>query len=194
VERLILSVPTETAGKLLMDVDAGFSAQLGPIAYSGVVVVSLGYAKQDIQNSLAGFGFLVPRSSGLSVLGSVWNSSLFPGRAPEGHVLLTSFVGGATNPGAIQQTPESLSAQVHRELQPILGIRKDPAFSNVTIWPRAIPQYNLGHTARIAAVHSLRARYPGLYFSGNYLAGPAIGTCVEQALKVSDEIRISFAN
>jgi protoporphyrinogen/coproporphyrinogen III oxidase len=194
VERLILSVPTETAGKLLADVDAGFSEQLGPIAYSGVAVVSLGYAKKDIENSLSGFGFLVPRSSGLSVLGSVWNSSLFPGRAPEGHVLLTSFVGGATNPAAIQQTPESLSAQVHRELKPILGIRKDPVFSNVTIWPRAIPQYNLGHTARIAAAHAIRARYPGLHFSGNYLSGPAIGTCVEHALKVADEIRISFAN
>jgi protoporphyrinogen/coproporphyrinogen III oxidase len=194
VERLILSVPTETASRLLGAVDAGFSAQLGPIAYSGVAVVSLGYAKQDIENSLSGFGFLVPRSSGLSVLGSVWNSSLFPGRAPEGHVLLTNFVGGATNPGAIQQTPESLASQLHRELKPILGIRKDPAFSNVTIWPRAIPQYNLGHTARIAAAHALRARYPGLHFSGNYLNGPAIGTCVEQALKVADEIRISFAN
>ena len=194
VERLILAVPTETASRLLEPVDAGFSAQLGPIAYSGVVVVSLGYAKQDIENPLAGFGFLVPRSSGLSILGSVWNSSLFPGRAPERHVLLTSFVGGATNPGAIQQTPESLAAQVHRELMPMLGIRKDPAFTNVTIWPRAIPQYNLGHTARIAAANALRARYPGLYFSGNYLSGPAIGTCVEQALKVADEVRISFAN
>ncbi len=194
VERLVLSVPTETASELLSDVDGGFSEQLGPIAYSGVVVVSLGYAKQDIENPLAGFGFLVPRSSGLSILGSVWNSSLFPGRAPEGHVLLTSFVGGATNPGAIQQTPESLAAQVHHELKPMLGIRKDPAFTNVTIWQRAIPQYNLGHSARIAAANALRARYPGLYFSGNYLTGPAIGTCVEQALKVADEVRISFAN
>jgi oxygen-dependent protoporphyrinogen oxidase len=108
--------------------------------------------------------------------------------------LLTSFVGGATNPGAIQQTPESLAAQVHHELKPMLGIRKDPAFTNVTIWQRAIPQYNLGHSARIAAANALRARYPGLYFSGNYLTGPAIGTCVEQALKVADEVRISFAN
>ena len=193
-ERLILSAPTETVGKLLAPVAAGFSTQLGPILYSGVAVVSLGYAKQDIGNSLTGFGFLVPRSSGLSTLGSVWNSSLFPGRAPEGYVLLTSFVGGVTNPDAILQSPKSLVTQVHRDISPVLGIRKEPAFTNVTIWPRAIPQYNLGHTARIAAVHALRARYPGLYFSGNYLTGPAIGTCVEQALKVADEVRISFAN
>jgi oxygen-dependent protoporphyrinogen oxidase len=193
-ERLILSVPTETAGRLLEPLDFGFAAQLSAIAYSGVAVVSLGYRKGDVDHSLAGFGFLVPRSAGLSILGTVWNSSLFPGRAPEGQALLTSFVGGATNPGAICKSPEQLVAQVHREMSPLLGLRKEPVFSNVTILQRAIPQYNLGHTARIAAIESLRARFPGLYFSGNYLNGPAIGTCVEHAIKVADEIRVSFAN
>ena len=193
-ERLILSVPTETAGRLLEPLEPGFAAQLGAIAYSGVAVVSLGYHKGDVGDSLTGFGFLVPRSSGLSILGTVWNSSLFPGRAPEGQALLTSFVGGATNPGAMNKSPEELAAQVHRELSPLLGLRNAPAFSNVTIWKRAIPQYNLGHTARLAAVESLRTHFPGLYFSGNYLNGPAIGACVEHALKVADEVRVSFAN
>ncbi len=193
-ERLILSVPTQTAGALLEPLDAGFPAQLGPIAYSGVAVVSLGYRKVDVGDTLTGFGFLVPRSSGLSILGTVWNSSLFPGRAPEGQALLTSFVGGATNPAAISKSPEALAAQVHREMAPLLGLRKEPVFTNVTIWPRAIPQYNLGHTARIAALEALRARFPGLYFSGNYLHGPAIGSCVEHALNVADEVRVSFAN
>jgi oxygen-dependent protoporphyrinogen oxidase len=193
-ERLILSVPTETAGRLLEPLDSGFAAQLSTIVYAGVAVVSLGYRKGDVGDSLAGFGFLVPRSSGLSILGTVWNSSLFPGRAPEGEVLLTSFVGGATNPGAICKSPEQLAAQAHREMSPLLGLRKEPVFSNVTVWQRAIPQYNLGHTARIATIESLRTRFPGLYFSGNYLKGPAIGTCVENALKVADEVRVSFAN
>jgi protoporphyrinogen/coproporphyrinogen III oxidase len=193
-ERLILSVPTETAGRLLEPTDAGFAAQLGSIAYSGVAVVSLGYRKDDVGDSLAGFGFLVPRSAGLSILGTVWNSSLFPGRAPQGEALLTSFVGGATNPGALAKSLEQLADQVHREMAPLLGLRKEPVFANVTIWQRAIPQYNLGHTARIAALESLRTRFPGLYFSGNYLNGPAIGTCVEHALKVADEVRVSFAN
>ena len=193
-ERLILSAPTETAGRLLATVDAGFAAQLCSIAYSGVAVVSLGYRRSDVGDSLAGFGFLVPRSSGLSILGTVWNSSLFPGRAPQGEALLTSFVGGATNPGALAKSPEELATQVHGELTPLLGLRKEPVFSNVTLWQRAIPQYNLGHTERIAALELLRSRFPGLYFSGNYLNGPAIGTCVEHALKVADEVRVSFAN
>jgi protoporphyrinogen/coproporphyrinogen III oxidase len=193
-ERLVLAVPTNVAGRLLNTLDGEFEKQLCAIEYAGVAVVSLGYRKKGVRHSLEGFGFLVPRSAGLNDLGTVWNSSLFPGRAPEGEALLTSFVGGATNPGALQQSEPALAEMIHREITPPLGIREEPVFSSVTIWPRALPQYNLGHTARLAALEQLRGNFPGLYFAGNYLNGPAIGTCVEQALKVADEIRVSFAN
>jgi oxygen-dependent protoporphyrinogen oxidase len=193
-ERLVLAVPTDVAGKLLGGLDAEFEKQLGAVEYAGVAVVSLGYRKKDVSHSLEGFGFLVPRSSGLTDLGTVWNSSLFPGRAPEGEALLTSFVGGATNAGALQQTEAALAEMTHKEIAPLLGIHQEPVFSHVTIWPRALPQYNLGHTARLAKIEELRGKFPGLYFAGNYLNGPAIGTCAEQALKVADEIRASFAN
>jgi oxygen-dependent protoporphyrinogen oxidase len=193
-ERLVLAVPTNVAGKLLSRLNPAFDTTLGAVEYAGVSVVSLGYRKADVGHSLAGFGFLVPRSSGLSDLGTVWNSSLFPDRAPEGHALLTSFVGGATNPGALQKSAEELALQVHREITPLLDIHNNPVFSNVMVWPRALPQYNLGHTARLAVLEKLRADFPGLHFVGNYLNGPAIGTCVEHALKVADEIRVSFAN
>jgi oxygen-dependent protoporphyrinogen oxidase len=193
-ERLILATSPKAAGRLLARLNPAFDTQLGAVEYAAVGVVSLGYRKEDVGHSLAGFGFLVPRSSGLSNLGTVWNSSLFPGRAPEGHALLTSFVGGTTNPGIVQKSVEELVSQVHREITPLLGIRKEPAFSNVTMWPRALPQYSLGHTARLEALEKLRASFPGLYFAGNYFNGPAIGTCVEHALKVADEIRVSFAN
>jgi len=193
-ERLVLAVPTNVVGRLLGPLDKEFERQLGGIEYAGVAVVSLGYQKKDVSHSLDGFGFLVPRSAGLNDLGTVWNSSLFPGRAPEGEALLTSFVGGATNPAALQQSETALAQMIHREITPLLGIRQEPVFSNVTIWPRALPQYNLGHSARPAALEHLREKFPGLCFAGNYLNGPAIGTCVEQALKVADEIRVSFAN
>ncbi|MGB7848666.1 MAG: protoporphyrinogen oxidase [Candidatus Acidiferrum sp.] len=193
-ERLILAIPTNVAGKLLANLNPTFETHFGAVEYAPVGVVSLGYRKEDVGHSLAGFGFLVPRSSGLSVLGTVWNSSLFPGRAPEGHALLTSFVGGATKPGIVQKSAEELVSLVHREITALLAIRKEPVFSNVTIWPRALPQYNLGHTARLEAIEKLRASFPGLYFAGNYLNGPAIGTSVEHALKIADEIRVSFAN
>ena len=193
-ERVVLAVPTQAAGNLLAGLHAGFPELLCGIEYGGVGVVSLGYRKRDVSNALAGFGFLVPRSCGLNILGTVWNSSLFPGRAPDGEVLLTSFVGGATNHGILQKPAEELASLVHKEITPILGISKDPVFLNVTVWPRAIPQYNLGHKARLAEIEKLRLSFPGLYLAGSYLNGPAIGTCVEQALKVADEIRVSFAN
>jgi protoporphyrinogen/coproporphyrinogen III oxidase len=193
-ERLILACSPSAAGRILAQLNSQFESELSAIESVSVAVVSLGYCQADVDHSLNGFGFLVPRSSGLDVLGTVWNSSLFPARAPQGHVLLTSFVGGATNPGIVQKSPEELVSLAHREISPVLSIRNAPVFSNVIVWPQAIPQYNLGHTARIAAIEKLRTAFPGLHFATNYLHGPAIGTCVEQALKVADEIRISFAN
>jgi oxygen-dependent protoporphyrinogen oxidase len=193
-ERLVLACPAAAAGRILSRLSAQFESQLTRIESVPVGVVSLGYRQADVAESLKGFGFLVPRSSGLNVLGTVWNSSLFPDRAPQGHVLLTSFVGGATNRTIVERAPEELVSLVHREISPLLSIRQAPVFSNVTIWPRAIPQYDLGHTALLAVVEKLRAAFPGLHFAGSHLQGPAIGTCVEQALKVADEIRVSFAN
>jgi protoporphyrinogen/coproporphyrinogen III oxidase len=193
-ERLVLAVPPNAAGAILSRLNPAFASEFGAIEFAPVAVVSLGYRRSDVGHNLDGFGFLVPRSSGLNVLGTIWNSSLFPGRAPEGYVLLTSFVGGATNPEITKKSPETLSALIHDEVAPLLAIRKQPCFSNVTVWPRALPQYNVGHIARIAAIEKLRASFPGLHFAGNYLQGPAIGTCVDQALKVADEIRVSFAN
>jgi len=193
-ERLVLANSPGAAGQILARLDSQFERELAAVEYAAVGVVSLGYRRTDVGNDLAGFGFLVPRSSGLNDLGTVWNSSLFPGRAPEGHVLLTSFVGGATNPAILQNSPEALANIVHQEISPVLDIRHEPVFSNVTLWPRALPQYNVGHTVRLATLEKFRANYPGLHFAGNYLNGPAIGTCVEQALKVANEIRVSFAN
>jgi oxygen-dependent protoporphyrinogen oxidase len=186
---LILATPTDVTEELLSQLDSSFGSLLAPMEYAPVAVVSLGYRKGDVGHSLDGFGFLVPRSSGLRVLGTVWNSSLFPGRAPRGHTLLTSFVGGATDPSAASLTTVALTDLVHREISPILSISAEPSFSNVTVWPRALPQYNLGHGDRLAAVAKFLRKHPGIWLAGNYLRGPAIGSCVEQALAVADEVR-----
>jgi len=188
-ESLIMATPTDVAGRLLSSLDSSFDSLLTPIKCAAVAVVSLGYRKSDVGHSLNGFGFLVPRSAGLRVLGTVWNSSLFPGRAREGHALLTSFVGGATDPAATKLKSEELAGLVHREISTVLSIRSEPVFSNVTVWPRALPQYNLGHAERLAAVSKLCSRFPGLWLTGNYLRGPAIGPCVEQAFSVAGEVR-----
>jgi len=190
---VILATPTDIAGKLLTQLDSSFDSLLGPVEYAAVAVVSLGYRQKDVGHSLNGFGFLVPRSAGLRVLGSVWNSSLFPGRAPEGRALLTSFVGGTSDSAAATLEPQELVSLVHREISPVLSVKSAPIFSNVTIWPRALPQYNLGHADRLAALAKLCARFPGLSLVGNYLRGPAVGSCVDQALAVAQEVRNMLA-
>jgi protoporphyrinogen/coproporphyrinogen III oxidase len=192
-KNVVVATPTDVAGKLLAQLDSSFEALLAPVEYAAVAAVSLGYAKRDIGHSLDGFGFLVPRSSGLRILGTVWNSSLFPGRAPEGHALLTTFVGGATDPSAAKLSSEELSNIVHSEIAPLLAIKNLPAFCNVTIWPRALPQYNLGHADRLTSIRKSLARFPGLFLTGNYLRGPAIGACVEQALAVAEEVKLNVA-
>ena len=187
-ERLVLATPANVAGALLRDVNAAFEPVLGGIEYAPVAVVSLGYRRQDVGHSLDGFGFLVPRSSGLRVLGSVWNSSLFPERAAAGHALLTSFVGGATDPGAAKLPSDDLAALVHREVAPILQIRAASVSSHVQVYRRALPQYNLGHGERLIALERLRGGLPGLFLVGNYFRGPAIGNCVELGMAAAETL------
>jgi oxygen-dependent protoporphyrinogen oxidase len=188
-KKLVLATSADTAGALLRDVNAAFEPVLAGIEYAPVAVVSLGYRRDDVSHSLEGFGFLVPRSSGLQVLGTVWNSSLFPSRAPAGQVLLTSFIGGATNPGAATLSAQELSDLVHREIAPLLHIRAAAVFSHVQVYNRALPQYNIGHADRLRALERLRGEFPGLFFIGNYSRGPAIGNCVELATSTAEAIR-----
>ncbi len=190
---MILATPTDVTGRLLSPLDSSFETLLSSIEYAAVAVVSLGYRKNDVGHSLNGFGFLVPRSASLRVLGTVWNSSLFHGRAREGHSLITSFVGGTTDAAAATLEPQELANLVHREISTLLSTRSQPVFSNVTIWPHALPQYNLGHGERLAAVAEVCSRFPGLWLTGNYLQGPAIGSCVDQALAVAEEVRKHLA-
>ncbi len=187
-DNVILATPTDVAGRLLGETAADFDRLLGAIEYAPVAIVSFGYPK-GFANPLNGFGFLVPRSAGYRVLGTVWNSSLFAGRAPQGHVLLTSFVGGATDPQTVSQPAPEVAKIVLSELAAILAIPHAPAFANVEIYPRALPQYNLGHSERLAAIDKLRQATPGVWLAGNYLRGPAIGACVEQSQAVAEQVR-----
>jgi protoporphyrinogen/coproporphyrinogen III oxidase len=190
--RLVLATPTSVTARLLRNLAPGCEQSLNEIDYAPVAVVSLGYRRSDVGHSLEGFGFLVPRSAGVRTLGTVWNSSLFPGRAPRDHVLLTSFVGGATDPTAIELSPEELASLVHRELTTLLDLRQTPVVKNVTTYRQAIPQYNLGHTHRLAAIESALADSSSIWLTGNYFSGPAIGSCLEKSLAVAEQVRMSY--
>ena len=187
-DNLILATPTNVSAELLRPLAADVAAMLNQIEYARVAVVSLGYAKPAIARRLDGFGFLIPRSEKLRTLGTVWNSSLFADRAPADYVLLTSFAGGATDPGITELPAEQISSIVHGELTRILQIQSAPAFSNVTVYSRALPQYNFGHTERVATICNQSAKFPNIFLTGNYFSGPSIGSCVEHALSVAEAV------
>jgi oxygen-dependent protoporphyrinogen oxidase len=142
---------------------------------------------EQIGRPLDGFGFLAPRSAGLRALGSVWNSALFPDRAPEGWVLLTNFIGGATDPEAIRLSDEELIGIIHRDLQRVLDINGEPRRLPITRWERAIPQYPLGHAGRVTQVETALGARPGLRLAGNYLRGVSLGDCVTEATRIATE-------
>ena len=181
-DRLIFATPTGTTARLLQLIAPAASAALENISYASLAVVSLGYSNDQLPKPLAGFGFLAPRSSGIRMLGSVWNSSVFPHRAPEGYVLLTNFVGGATDPLAVTRSEDELVTLVHREIAPILNITAAPSIYRVTRYSNAIPQYNLGHSQRLRTIQDSIASIPGLQLIGNYWNGPSVGACIDQAL------------
>jgi len=187
-DAVIVSTPCDASAQILRDVSPRFGETFGQIEYAPVAVVSTGYARKSIGNLLDGFGFLVPRSEGLRMLGTVWNSSLFPDRAPVGHVNMASFAGGATDPEIVAWPEDEIAAHVTKELAQILRITAPPVAIRVQKYARALPQYNLGHARIIETLANLTAATPGLFLAGNYLSGPAVGACVAQAAHTSDAV------
>jgi protoporphyrinogen/coproporphyrinogen III oxidase len=156
--------------------------------------VAAGYRREQIQHTGEGFGFLVPRSEGLRVLGTVWNSSLFPGRAPAGMACFTSFAGGATDPELCKLSDEEIVEIICGEVGRVLGITGKPETTLVHRYGRALPQYNLGHADTISTLAMLTSSIPGLFLAGNYLSGPSIGACVEQANQTADAVHLHLAS
>ncbi len=189
-DKLVFSTPTWVNFNLLLRLLPGAGFPFRNIEYAHVTVVSHGYRRGQISADLNGFGFLIPRSQKIDTLGTVWNSSLFPSRAPDGHVLITSFVGGVGNTKALVASPEENAAIVREETAKILRISGAPIAERITAYNAAIPQYNLGHTQQLQQIRDSVAKVPGLWLTGNYWNGPSIGACVEHAQSVAESIRI----
>jgi protoporphyrinogen/coproporphyrinogen III oxidase len=178
---VVVATPAYTAGHIAAQVSSPLTHMLSGVAYAPVAVVACGYYDRQIAEKLDGFGFLVPRSEKVRTLGTVWNSSLFAGRAPAGSVAITSFIGGATDPRIVERSEDEIAAIVQDENARILQISGSPVASAVWKYPKALPQYNLGHGHVVEAIRDGERANPGLFFCGNYLEGPSLGKCVETA-------------
>jgi oxygen-dependent protoporphyrinogen oxidase len=191
---VIIATPTEIASQILKSLSDQLSAVFSRIEYAPIAVLSSCYRREQLKRPADGFGFLVPRSEGLRALGTVFNSSLFPGRAPEGMVCFTSFAGGATDPKLCEMSDAKITETIGSEVARVLGITGAPVAANLHRYAHALPQYNLGHTHIVKSLESLAASMPGLYLAGNYLSGPSIGACVEQAIKTAESARLYLAS
>ncbi|HVU34728.1 MAG TPA: protoporphyrinogen oxidase [Opitutaceae bacterium] len=163
-------------------------ASLDSIEHPPVSSLFLGYRREQVAHPLDGFGVLAPEIERRSVLGILFSSSLFPGRAPDGHVALTVMSGGMRQPEIARLSPEKMLAAVERDLRELLGVSGAPVFQRHSFWPRAIPQYNLGYERYLEAMATAERSYPGLHIGGQCRDGIAVPACLAAGEKLASRV------
>ncbi len=161
---------------------------LKEIVHPPVARIVLGFRREDVTDPLNGFGFLVPKAENLNILGSTFSSSIFPNRAPSGHVLLTTFIGGCRQPELANLPEEKLFDLTLLDLQRILGVRGKPTYRHHWLFPQAIPQYNVGHKKFVDLMDTTETHLPRLYFAGSYRDGISAGNCIVSGHDVADRV------
>jgi oxygen-dependent protoporphyrinogen oxidase len=180
-DAVVLTCPAYRQAELLADAAPQIAAEVAGIAYNRVAVVGLGYRREDVPGQLEGFGFIAPGRTRRDVLGVQWCSSIYPGRAPAGAVLLRAMCGGWHRAEMLDWPDDRILNAVRAELRAAMGITAEPVFHRVIRWDRAIPQYHVGHLDRVARIEQQLQRHPGLFLGGNAYHGVALNDCTEQA-------------
>ncbi|MCZ8204878.1 protoporphyrinogen oxidase [Gemmatimonas sp.] len=171
-----------------------FSAPIERVEYPPVSTLTLGFHRADVQHPLDGFGVLIPATERRTLLGALFSSSLFPGRAPDDCVTITCFVGGARQAERAREDTDLLVERVLLDLRQLLGVRGEPVFAKHVYWSRAIPQYTVGYQAVKDAADATEAQNPGLYLSGNYRNGVSVGDCVASGQQVAERVAAYLAH
>lgn len=190
---VVTAIPSYAVSELVSPMDAALADALNKIYYPPVVEVFLGVKTQDVSRVLDGFGFLVPAREERQILGTIWSSSLFPGRAPEGYAALTTFLGGSRQPAMTERSDAELLSIVHDELSSLIGLRGRAVYTFISRWARAIPQYNLGHLHRMEQVDRFEKKHAGLFLTGNFRGGISVGDCVINSGRNAERI-IEYVN
>jgi oxygen-dependent protoporphyrinogen oxidase len=187
-DAVLLACPAYQQAAILADLDVELAGDIEGIAYNRVAVVAVGYRRVDVPGDLDGFGYIAPQRTRRDVLGVQWCSSVFPGRAPEGMVLLRAMCGGWHRAEVAGWDDARLLAAVRHDLHEAMGITADPVLHQITRWERAIPQYHLGHLDRVARIEQRAARHPGLFLGGNAYHGVALNDCTEEGERLAAAI------
>jgi oxygen-dependent protoporphyrinogen oxidase len=185
---VILSAPTHSAAKMVSAMDGELAAGLAAIAYASSVVVNVAYRQADLSRPLDGFGFVVPVVENRSIIACTFSSIKYVGRAPEGHVLLRCFAGGAIQPEVFEWDDDRLIEAIRREMRELLGIEAAPRFALVHRHPRSMPQYPVGHLGRVDRIRERLDRHPGLRLAGNAYGGVGIPDCVHSGETAAEHL------
>jgi oxygen-dependent protoporphyrinogen oxidase len=183
---VIVAAPSFAAAGLLDEFDAGITDILRQIPYASMTVACFGYEREKIEHDLNGFGYLIPKEEGMSTLGTLWDSSIFSHRAPEGYVLLRSMLGGACFPEYLELPDEEVVRRVRSDLMTTMGIKEPPAFVRIFRHEKAIPQYTVGHGDRVRSLDEKLESHPGLLLTGNSYRGIGLNDCVAAAARAAE--------
>jgi oxygen-dependent protoporphyrinogen oxidase len=158
------------------------------IHYPPVTSIVLGFKREDVAHPLDGFGVLIPQVENLHILGAIFSSSLFPNRAPAGHVTLTSYVGGTRAPALADAGDEKLFDLTIADLRTLLGVKGQPTFKHLVRYPKAIPQYEVGYGRFKEWMDRLEAHAPGIFLAGHYRDGISLGDSLVSGDKAAERV------
>jgi oxygen-dependent protoporphyrinogen oxidase len=158
------------------------------IRYPPVASLVLGFRREDVAHPCQGFGMLIPKVEGFKILGTIFSSSLFPNRAPAGHLTLTSYIGGERYPELASLPHEKLVALACEDLRVLLGVKGNPTFEHSTFYPRAIPQYNVGYGAYRELMTDIETRAPGFLLAGHYRDGVSLSDSIVSGCNIADRL------
>lgn len=161
---------------------------LSEVRYPPVASVVLGFRREDVAHPCEGFGMLIPKAEGFKILGTIFSSSLFPNRAPAGHLTLTSYVGGERYPELASLPPEELYEMVGEDLKVLLGVKGKPTFQNCVFYPKAIPQYNVGYGKYRTLMSEVEGKAAGLFLAGHYRDGVSLSDSIVSGCNVVDRV------
>jgi len=191
-DAVIVALPAHAAADVVQQCDAALADELAEIEYASCAVVSLGYARRQIGHPLDGFGFVVPQTERRRIIAGSFASLKFPGRAPEHHVLIRVFIGGALQPEMLKLPDAELIRIAREELAELLQIAGEPVVSDIVRWPRSMPQYHVGHLDRVARIEKLAAAHPTLALAGNAYRGVGIPQCIASGQAAAERIAAQF--
>jgi len=187
-DNVICTVPAHTLKNITIDIeDYPDFQELDKIDYPPVVSLSLGYKNSDIPHALNGFGALVPTCEKMNILGILFSSSLFGDRAPEGHSLLTIFMGGSRQPELAALSEVQRLDLVKEDLSTLLGITAEPVLTEQTLWNKSIPQYHVGYGHYKSIMNMVEVKLPGFHFAGNYISGISIQDTILTSMYLVNE-------